>query len=97
VRAPAVAALALLTGCASAYRLEVEHVSHPLAGQPFGPRTDEDALTQAHALASWRRGVGYVEAGIGWNLRGEGGGGFYGPALTGTVRAGVEFKGRGHE
>jgi len=71
-------------------RLEAEHVSHPLAGWPVSGHNTEDAVTQASALLHWRAGPAYFDAGIGRNLRGANGGGFYGPAITGTVRAGLE-------
>lgn len=92
----AVAAL-LLGACApTSVLLESEHVSHPFVGPPFSPRTDEAGLTHASVLLRWRMGgadrvQGYVDAGLGANLQGSCGGGFYGPTLTGTVRAGLEI------
>lgn len=84
-----------VSGCASlapaSTKLEFEHVSHPLAGWPVGARDQEDALTQANGLLVWRAERAYVEAGLGYNLRGRDGGGIYGPTLTGTVRAGMEI------
>lgn len=86
-------AAALLSGCASAgLRIELDHDSHPFDGVPFGPRLEEDSLTQVTAIASWRRGRTYVEVGTGYNLRGRDGGGFYGSPWTGTVRAGYVIK-----
>lgn len=85
----------LLTGCAAAptLRVELEHISHPLAGWPVErQKWSEDDVTQANALLHWERGGWYADAGIGYNLQGRNGGGFYGPALTGTVRAGKEWR-----
>jgi hypothetical protein len=84
----------LLGGCASTYKLEVEHISHPMVGPPFEGADQEDAVTQLVGLAGWG-GVGsgpYVEAGLGANLRGSNGGGFYGPPLTFTARAGYVWR-----
>jgi hypothetical protein len=86
-------ALLLLCACATpTLRIEAEHVSHPLAGWPCEPQhLSEDDVTQANVLLHWQRRGWYADAGLGWNLQGNGGGGFYGPALTGTVRVGREF------
>lgn len=83
-----------LSGCASAsILLEAEHVSHPLAGWPVEPqRHAEDELNQVNALVKWQRRGWYVVGGVGYNLYGSDGAGFYGPALTGTVRIGYEIK-----
>lgn len=84
-----------LVGCSSlppdSIRAEVEHVSHPLAGWPVSASNTEDGLSQANVVARWQSGRVYVEHGLGWNLQGENGGGFYGPALTYTGRIGVEL------
>jgi hypothetical protein len=83
-----------LSGCSIAphtTRIELEHISHPLSGRPFGPRFEEDSLNQLNVLGRWRRGRIYVEQGLGYNLRGRHGGGFYGPGLTYTGRVGIEF------
>lgn len=93
---PLLAALALtaLTGCAAlpdSARVEMEHVSHPLAGWPVSAKDTEDALNQANAILRWQRGRVYVEQGLGYNLKGENGGGFYGPELTYTGRVGFEI------
>jgi hypothetical protein len=90
-----IALLMFCSGCATfapdASRIEIEHVSHPLAGYPSGARAEEDGLTQVNALARWKSGRFYVEQGIGYNLKGRDGGGFYGPGLTYTGRVGIEF------
>ncbi len=75
------------SGCASALRVGVDHTSHPLAGWPVGHKGDEDTLTQVQAMLVWRKGLGYFEAGLGKSITNEG---FYGPSLTGTMRAGLE-------
>lgn len=87
-------ACAVLCGCVpSRFRLEAEHISHPLAGWPLEPqRHSEDEVSHISAIAAWDHGGWYAEAGIGWNLYGKDGAGFYGPALTGTVRAGYEWR-----
>ena len=83
---------ALLTaGCATSLKLEAEHVSHPGDGWPFEKQKwSEDGLTQASMLLHWHRGQAYLDAGIGYNLQGNNGGGFYGSPVTGTVRLGYE-------
>jgi hypothetical protein len=101
------ALLLLLAACATpTLRIEVEHVSHPGAGWPFGPehtlepvgpdlylrRSVEHELDQANALFHWQRDGWYADAGLGVNLQGKDGGGFRGPPLTGTVRIGREFR-----
>lgn len=84
------AALAL-SGCMlapTAFYSEYEHVSHPLAGPPFGPENEEDWLDQLVIGAEWDKGGAYVQVGLGYVVTD---GGFYGPPLTGTVRAGYRF------
>jgi hypothetical protein len=84
----------LLSGCAIApnsARVELEHVSHPLAGWPVSANNTEDGLSQLNVIGHWQSGRVYVEQGLGYNLQGENGGGFYGPGLTYTGRIGVQF------
>ncbi len=94
----AVVVLALLstcTGCATTFTVEAEHVSHPGAGWPCGPENEEDALTHVQAVLGWvgAGGVGpYLQAGVGANLQGSNGAGFYGPTVTGTLRAGYTWR-----
>jgi hypothetical protein len=81
-----------MTGCAvmpDSTRLELEHVSHPLAGWPVSANNTEDGLSQVNLIGHWQSGRVYVEQGLGYNLQGENGGGFYGPELTYTGRIGV--------
>lgn len=86
----------LAGGCASVGRVcdeiqineEYEHVSHPLAGWPFGAKGEEDALHQLNTIGRCTRGRTYVEGAIGYKLTD---GGFYGPDLTGTLRVGVNL------
>jgi hypothetical protein len=81
-----------MTGCAvipDSTRLELEHVSHPLAGWPVSANNTEDGLSQVNLITHWQSGRVYVEQGLGYNLQGENGGGFYGPELTYTGRIGV--------
>jgi len=87
------AALAL-GGCAAMpdrAGLELEHVSHPLAGWPVSANNTEDGLSQVNAMLKWKRGRVYMEQGIGYNLQGRDGGGFYGPSLMYTGRIGVDL------
>jgi hypothetical protein len=49
----------------------------------------EDGLSQVNLIGHWQSGRVYVEQGLGYNLQGENGGGFYGPELTYTGRIGV--------
>lgn len=81
------ACLVLLSGCSS-LRVEYQHVSHPFAGPPFGPQTEEDWLDTANIVARRQRGPFYTEAVLGYRLTD---GGFYGPRLTGELRVGVEL------
>lgn len=81
------AALFCLTGCGS-YRVEWEHVSHPMAGPPFGLASDEDALDTINVIGRKDTGRFYVEAGLGYKLADAG---FYGPELTFTSRIGVNL------
>lgn len=84
----------LFTGCAvmpDKVSAEIEHVSHPLAGPPFGPSNEEDGLSQATLTARWQKGRVYAESGLGYNLQGRNGGGFYGDPLTYTGRIGYEI------
>lgn len=86
------AALAL-GGCSAlgptAGMLELEHISHPMVGTPvtsdqdqFGNRV-EDGLTQVNLVLAWQLSPRLgVEQGLGWNVFGRNGGGFYGPGLT---------------
>lgn len=76
-----------LTGCSSV-RVEWEHVSHPFAGPPFGPQSEEDSLDTLNVITRKEAGRVYIETGLGYKL---GDGGFYGPGLTFTSRIGVEL------
>jgi hypothetical protein len=84
--------LALLNGCAAlvpnSLLTECEHVSHPFAGPPFGPKSEEDSLNQCGVLGEWTDGAAYLHLGVGYVLTD---GGFYGPEVTGTVRAGYRI------
>lgn len=68
--------------------LQYTHVSHPLAGAPFGPKEEEDALHTLGPMGRCTVGRGYVDLGVGYKLRDAG---FYGPELTGTVNVGVNL------
>lgn len=90
----ALAAL-LLSGCAVTPEysgIEWEHISHPMAGPPFGPEDEEDALDHVNGYAGWHVGQrGYVEITSGYRLVDEG---FYGPDWTGGIRVGVKIHGQ---
>jgi hypothetical protein len=82
----------LLQGCAMSpdlVRAEEEHTSHPLAGPPFGSKSEEDSLDALNLIARWNAGAWYAETGLGYRI---GDGGFYGPRLTFTSRVGREFR-----
>lgn len=66
--------------------LQYTHISHPLAGWPFGEKSEEDAVHSVGPLARCTRGRGYLEGGVGWKVKESG---FYGPELTGTLNVGV--------
>lgn len=85
----AAALLALcLTGCTYA-TIEARHTSHPFAGPPFGPRTDEDSLNTVNACIGVERGSWFAENCLGYKL---GEGGFYGPPVTYDARVGKRFE-----
>lgn len=86
-----IAALAL-SAC-STYKAEWQHISHPFAGPPFGPTSEEDSLdhiqvcgVRRYAFNQWTQA--YAESCVGYVLAD---GGFYGPNLTGGVRVGIEI------
>ena len=90
----AVLLLASLQGCSvmpQDVRAEFEHVSHPLAGWPVSADSTEDGLSQLNVIGRWQSGRIYIENGLGYNLQGRNGGGFYGPGLTYTGRIGVQL------
>lgn len=89
----AFALLLLCSGC-TYVRSEIEHVSHPFAGKPFGPASEEDTLNQANLCfgKEWTTGpklLWYTENCLGYKLTD---GGVYGPDLTYTGRAGAEYR-----
>lgn len=86
-------AVLLLSACSTFTErtvfVEAEHVSHPFSGWPFGPASEEVALTQLSAGFSAQNESGwYVEGALGYNVEGE----FYGHPITFTGRVGREFK-----
>ena len=82
----------LCHGCSAlrpdALLAELHHVSHPLAGYPFGPSNEEDALSQLNVLLRWHYGDWYAESGCGYKLEDAG---VLGPDLTFTARVGKEW------
>jgi hypothetical protein len=77
----------LVTAC-SGMRVELEHTSHPFAGPPFGPRSEEDSLDTLNVIKSFKTGRVSVDLGLGRKL---GDGGFYGPRTTATARISVSL------
>lgn len=85
--------LVLCTGCASTARVQIAHYSHSSAGAPFGPKSQEDGLTVLEVVGRWELPFGiYTEAGIGYNVKGRNGGGFYGPAEVTSLKIGKEWR-----
>lgn len=72
-------------------RLSTAHYSHLSAGFPFGPKNEEDALTLLNMKGNWKCGSEFFEAGIGINIAGKNGGGFYGPSEVVGFEYGYEF------
>ena len=83
-----------LSGCATTVRVEAEHISHPFAGWPVGPKDQEDGVSVANVLLEWGNASQgpYLDLGLGQNLQGADGGGFYGPSLTAVARAGYAWR-----
>ncbi len=82
------ACLIALQGC-TYLSAEMQHVSHPLAGPPFGPKTEEDSLNTVNACAGRERQGWYVEQCLGYKLTD---GGVYGPKLTYEARFGKRIQ-----
>jgi hypothetical protein len=78
-----------MSGCANYATVEIAHSSHPFAGKPFGPRTDEDSLDRLNACAGRDRAGWFVETCIGYKLRDAG---FVGPSVTFDGRIGRKFR-----
>lgn len=66
--------------------MDVEHISHPLAGPPFGPTSDEDSLNHIRGFVGWRHGRAFCEVSLGYKLTD---GGFYGPRMTANANVGL--------
>ncbi len=91
MKIPALILAALsLTGCATVL-IEAEHISHPGAGWPVGPASDESQLTQGNFILRWKKGAFYMDAGLGVKLYERHPRDFVGPKVTGTVRLGAEL------
>lgn len=89
------ALLVVLAGCGSlpqAMPNQVDacltHVSHPLRGEPFGPRSEEDSLDTIGACAQWERGRVSFDTGLGYRYRD---GGFYGDDFIFEGRVSVKL------
>lgn len=79
IRIVCLAALAL-SGCSILPAPEyvsgcTTHVSHPLRGQPFGPKEEEDSLNTVGACTHWERGRVTIDMGLGYSYTDSG---FYG-------------------
>jgi hypothetical protein len=80
-----------LTGCAvmpESMYAEVEHVSHPFAGPPFGPRTEEDTLNMINVGGTWSKDNVYMDVGLGYKFTDSG---FHGPPLSFDMRVGYRI------
>jgi hypothetical protein len=77
-----------LTGCTS-LSLDASHTSHPFAGPPFGPASEEDSLNSISACLQREARGWYAEQCLGYKI---GDGGFYGPRLIYTARAGMKWR-----
>lgn len=84
----ALLSVVLMSGCTYA-TVELRHTSHPFAGPPFGPKSEEDSLNTANACAGRSKAGIFLEHCLGYKLSD---GGFYGPEVTYDVRAGVRFE-----
>lgn len=87
----------LMAGCGSvpfcekqSLRTEYEHISHVLAGPPFGPQSEEDSLDQVLLIGRCTNSRAYAEVGIGYKLTE---GGFHGPDELFTGRVGYYLSG----
>lgn len=70
-------------------RVEHMHVSHPLAGPPFGSKDDEEWLDVFQVSFKYDLpGRAYTEFGCGVKLWDSG---FYGPREVCTIRTGLQF------
>jgi hypothetical protein len=69
--------------------VEVAHTSHLTAGWPLERQKGaEDGISTLGLTVEYTRGKWYLAGGIGVNLEGHNGGGFYGPAEVSTIRGG---------
>ena len=88
----------VLPGCVSlapdAIRPNIQHISHPLAGRPFGPKEEEDCYQAAGASLIWQRGNLYIEQGLARKIATANCDGFYGPKLSysGQIGYTIHFK-----
>lgn len=95
-----------MSGCAAlvpqSVGLEFEHISHPQVGWPVGQKyrdewygtvRAESEVNNVNLMGKYRGREGwYVDAGLGVNVFGNDGSGFFGPTVVGTLRAGWDFK-----
>lgn len=90
VKLAAIAALGCtLTACANLQSISIHesHTSHPFAGPPFGPPTEEEAIDTINVSARWEfKDRVFLELSPGYKIAD---GGLYGPKLTTTINAGV--------
>lgn len=68
-RVVALLALATLQACATvpspnACFVNYDHVSHPLQGQPFGPKTEEGTIDSIGGTCRWEKGRVFIESGL---------------------------------
>jgi hypothetical protein len=95
-RVACLSAILLTTGC-TVVNVELEHTSHPFAGEPFYPERPEAALNTANVILrkEYANGV-YVEQGLGYKFKTHPDD-FVGPKLTYTGRIGITLWSKDHE
>lgn len=70
--AMALLTLATLSGCAVVPSPDqcfanYDHVSHPLQGEPFGPKTEEGTIDSVGGTCRWERGRMFFESGLSYS------------------------------
>lgn len=78
-----------MAGCANYATVELDHTSHPLAGPPFGPETEEDSLDRINGCIGREHAGWFAEGCLGYKYVYAG---FVGPRLTFDGRIGRKFR-----
>jgi hypothetical protein len=92
MRLIAIVFLIVTSGCTS-ITTELAHTSHPFAGPPFGPVSEEDSLNSLNLCAQRERSRWYIEQCVGYVYTD---GGFFGPKLIWQGRIGRKWSLREH-